>query len=311
MTAARPRPQRATPGTVTHDGRPMKYAHDQRAAYVLDRCRCDGCRAATTKVQREMRHQIAPAYVAADPARLHVRFLSEQGVGLKQIAKVSGVPQGTLWKLVYGKPGGQPSKRVRKDTLDRILAVMPSDVAAGSKIDATATWVLLDEMIAAGVPKARIAEHLGAKTRALQLSRSLITPRNARAVKDLHTAWVAGRVDLVRRDCHGNERVATPPTREPDYIDRSAVLLDLAEILEARNSEPWRADAACRNRPAWIWFPGRGDHRCIAKAKAICAACLVRGQCLSANYSQRDGIYGGLTAGERRERRRLELGTAS
>lgn len=308
---ARARPERAVAGTMTHDGRPMKYAHAQRAAYVLDRCRCDSCRAATTAAQREMRNQIAPAYVAADPARQHIRFLSEHGVGLKRIAKVSGVSQGALWKLVYGKAGHEPSKRVRKDTLDRILAVMPSDAAAGTRVDAKATWALIDEMVSAGVPKARIGAHLGQSGAALQLGRDTVSPRNARAVKELHAAWVAGTVDLVRRDRYGNERVAAPPPREPDYIDRSAVLLDLAEILEARNSEGWRAEAACRNRPAWIWFPGRGDHRCIAKAKAICGACLVRGQCLSANLSQRDGIYGGLTAGERRERRRIELGVAS
>lgn len=311
MGERKPRPTRAEPGTVTHDGRPMKYAHAQRAAYVLDRCRCGDCTRAASEAGRELAHRIAPAYVGADPARQHIRFLADHGVGLKQIARVSGVSQGCLWKLVYGKTGHQPSKRVRKETLDRILAVMPSHAADGSRVDAAPTWALIDEMLAAGVPLVRIAEHIG-QSRALQLGRDTVSPRNARAVKELHAAWVAGRVDLERRDRHGNRHVAPPPPpREPDYIDRSAVLLDLAEILEARNSETWRAEAACRNRPPWVWFPGRGDQRCIDKAKLICRSCVVRTECLSANLHQRDGIYGGLTAVERRELRRIEVGVAS
>lgn len=281
------RPARALAGETTHDGRPLKYAHGQRSAYVLDKCRCDPCTVAAREAGREARNRLAPVYVGADPARQHVKMLGEHGVGLKQIIKISGVPSGTLWKLVYGR-NGTPSTRVRKETLDRILAVMPSDVAAGSKIDAAPTWKLIEEMLAAGVPRSRIAEHLGQRGPGLQLGRTVITPRNARAVAALHADWTSGRVELVRRDRHGGVRVAAPTRREPDYIDRAAILLDLAEI------------------PPHIWFPARGDRRMIDAAKKICRSCLVRSQCLAENIGQVDGVFGALTAGERRDLRRAD-----
>lgn len=283
----------------------MKYAHGQRAAYVLDKCRCAGCTDAARVAGRAARNRLAPVYVGADPARQHVKMLTELGVGLKQIIKISGVPSGTLWKLVYGR-NGVPSARVRKETLDRILAVMPSDVADGSRIDAAPTWKLIDEMLAAGVPRARIAEHLGQRGPALQLGRNVITPRNARAVAALHADWVAGRTELVRRDRHGNTHVSTPTRREPDYIDRAAILLDLAEVIETRNARTWRGDAACRNRPTHIWFPARGDHRMIDAAKKICRSCTVRSQCLAENIGQPVGVFGALTASERRDLRRAD-----
>lgn len=302
-------PIRATAGTLSHDGRAMKYAHGQHAAYVLDKCHCEPCRLANRSYEKERAQRVAPAYVGADPARQHIRFLAEHGIGLKQICRISGVSQGGLTKLVYGSRtrGMGPSKRVRKETLDRILAVMPSHAAAGTRVDAGPTWVLIEEMIAAGVPKSRIAEQLGQKGPGLQLKRTTVSWRNAQAVKRLHTAWSNGELELARRDRHGNTHTATPPVREPDYQDRAEILLDLAELLEARNEQSWRREAACRNRPPHIWFPARGDVKCAEAAKRICRACLVRDQCLSANLDARDGIFGGLSGRERRERRRIEL----
>jgi hypothetical protein len=45
----------------------------------------------------------------------------------------------------------------------------------------------------------------------------------------------------------------------------------------------------------------------ITASKRICAACLGRTQCLSAHLDHRDGIFGGLTPAERRDRRRMEV----
>jgi Transcription factor WhiB len=42
----------------------------------------------------------------------------------------------------------------------------------------------------------------------------------------------------------------------------------------------------------------------VAKAKALCATCPVREQCLEAGMGERWGVFGGLTAGERYELRR-------
>jgi WhiB family transcriptional regulator, redox-sensing transcriptional regulator len=74
----------------------------------------------------------------------------------------------------------------------------------------------------------------------------------------------------------------------------------------------WQDRAACRGANAQLFF-GPDDERWEdrevreAKAKAICARCPVREQCLSEALmnSIRHGIWGGLNSEERtRERRR-------
>ena len=306
----RPRPSRALPGVLSHDGRQMVYDHGQNAAYALDRCRCEPCRKANRDAARDRARQIAPAYVDAAPARAHVRFLQANGLGLKTIAARSGVSNGALTKLIYGVQGRPPSKRITQRNLERLLAVSPADAADCDYVDAGPTWQRINAMVDAGVPRARISEALGYEHAGLQVSRTKVHARTARTIKDLHTGWIEGRVTLARHDRHGNTTVIAPPPRVPDYIDRSKILLDLCEILERRNEEPWRAQAACRTRPPTIWFPTSKDDRMEAAAKRICRACLVRSQCLTANLAEPEGIYGGLNPAERRERRRIEVGAA-
>lgn len=283
------------------------YEHGSHARYVLNRCRCTECKEANRLYERARAARLEPAFVAAGPARDHINDLIVAGVGLKQIAKTAGVAYSTLGKLMYGIPGRAPSKRVRKATLDRVLAVTPADAADGAKVDAGPSWVLLDEMIDAGVPKSHIARELGQKGPGLQVSRNQITGRNARAVAELHARWRAGDLEVVRRDRHGNTTVVEPPPveRRPQ-ADITDLLLDLAEVVEERNSQPWRAQAACRSRPAYLWFPARGDRETASYAHKICDSCLVRDECRAANLDKPDGIYGGLSAKARRDLRRQD-----
>lgn len=270
-------------------------------------CRCEPCREAANTYERDRRQRIEPAYVPAGPARQHLAWLREQGVGLKQVAKRAGVAHGTLSKLVYGDParGMPPSRRVCKATLDAILAIRPADGADGSRVPAGPTLALVDRLVAAGVPKARIAEHLGQRGPGLQLGRSFVTRRNAVLVRRMADELERGELVTVRRSRHGATIVAPkvePP--EPTVSDAGdqydQVLLGLVELLEQRiDNRSWHADAACRGRPTWLWFPGRGDHDAVARAKKVCGACLVRSECLDAHLSERDGIYGGLSARER------------
>lgn len=295
----------------------MKRPHGTYVAYVVDRCRCDDCRRANREYERERAQRLEPAYVSAGPAREHIAMLAEHGIGLNTVAKVSGVAHGTLSKLVYGDYTRRmvPSKRVRKTTQDRIMAVMPSDIADGGRVPAARTWALIDEMVTAGVPKARIAEALRTGP-ALQLSPATVTARNARLVAEFHAAWHSGQITIRRRSRHGNGQTAHPPAplpvpREIDPADRqrrqaeiSDLYLELAEIVELRNAQPWRAQAACRNRPTYLWFPARGDRATLDKAKRICAACTVRDRCRTEAPDDRAGVYGGLSAKARRDLRR-------
>lgn len=303
--------ERATPGTFSHDGRPMTYAHGEYAGYKLDRCRCTECKNANSAYGRERALGVDVAYVGADPVRKHIAELAAAGVGLKQVAKVSGVSHGSLWKIVYGAPNRGPSKRVRKATADAVLAVTPRDAADGAKVPAGPTWKLIDEMIAAGVPKVRIAEAIGQAGPGLQLGRLCVSGRQARAVHGLHTMWRYGQITFVRHDRYGNEHEATPPP-PPDPLEvareraalRDELYGELADILEERIARTWRASAACADRPLHLFFPARGDHRAVAAARKICRACTVRAKCLEANLHQAEGIYGDTTP---RQRRALRL----
>ena len=82
----------------------------------------------------------------------------------------------------------------------------------------------------------------------------------------------------------------------------------------ARSSVPagaqeWRARAACRARDAAQFFSGDGERMLAtrqgeARAKSVCAQCLVRPECAAAALTAREehGVWGGFT---RRERTRL------
>jgi WhiB family transcriptional regulator, redox-sensing transcriptional regulator len=77
------------------------------------------------------------------------------------------------------------------------------------------------------------------------------------------------------------------------------------------SAEDWRHRAACRDEDPELFFPVGTGHsakqanaitRQISAAKRVCAGCPVRQECRDfalANGSD-DGIYGGLTADERR-----------
>ena len=85
-----------------------------------------------------------------------------------------------------------------------------------------------------------------------------------------------------------------------------------------RDAIDWRTRAACRDEDPELFFPvsemGPGARQ-VARAKAVCASCPVRAECLA--YAQDagldNGIFGGTTEQERRSlirqtrRRRAEV----
>ena len=182
------------------------------ACYSLCSCRCWDCVAARSDY--EQRRRKANAYgqsltVDAEPVRAHIAQLMcdgprgshSMGVGLKQIAKVTGVSQGALWKLMYGAPDRPgPSKVVRAATAEKLLAVTLADMADGATVDAAPTWRRINEMVKAGWAKTAIARHVhGPQAAALQLGKRAVTVRNAKTVAALHTAWEAGDIPTERR----------------------------------------------------------------------------------------------------------------
>ena len=71
-----------------------------------------------------------------------------------------------------------------------------------------------------------------------------------------------------------------------------------------RTLTSWRREAACRDLDTNIFFPLSDDE--AGPAKAVCATCPVRQECLEFALATRqgDGVWGGLTETERRRLRR-------
>jgi WhiB family transcriptional regulator, redox-sensing transcriptional regulator len=71
-----------------------------------------------------------------------------------------------------------------------------------------------------------------------------------------------------------------------------------------RTLTSWRQHAACRDLDTNVFFPLSDDE--AAPAKAVCATCPVREDCLEFALATRqsDGVWGGLTESERRRLRR-------
>lgn len=70
--------------------------------------------------------------------------------------------------------------------------------------------------------------------------------------------------------------------------------------------EDWRSAGACLSADPDLFFPISGSGRSMeqaAQAKAVCARCLVQGECLgfALRTRQAHGIWGGLTAEERHQ----------
>lgn len=67
--------------------------------------------------------------------------------------------------------------------------------------------------------------------------------------------------------------------------------------------QTWRESASCREVDPELFFVKGKDVRKIATAKAVCASCIVRNECLMAALASPSemGIWGGTTKDERNE----------
>lgn len=145
-----------------------QHQHGTHACYVLDHCKCLDCMPANTRYEQRRNRQRAYGrhpYVDAEPARAHVRRLQADGLGWKRICALSGVPTGTMWKLLYGCPQRNmaPSKRIRPTTAAKILAVRAGlhSLGATTCVDGTGTRRRLEALVAIGWSQSKLAGRLG------------------------------------------------------------------------------------------------------------------------------------------------------
>ncbi len=146
-------------------------------------CRCNECRAANSQYERERHAARANGetnrIVSAEQARAHLAWLSTQGVGRKTAADAAKVSSSVVSLIAEGK-----RTQIREATQRRILAVTPAAAADRAYIDGNETWRLLDELIACGYPRSRIASELmGRPVTGLQLKRYRVTVTNAERVR--------------------------------------------------------------------------------------------------------------------------------
>jgi len=186
----------------------MTVREHGRAKYVVERCRCDVCRQAVRDYERWRNKQKAMGrepYVDATKAREHLRWLSDCGMGWKHAARLAGVPESTVWKLLYGCPsrGMGPSKRIRRRTGRRIVAVMPrlENLAPGTRIDATNTKAQLRALRDAGWTWRALGERCGVEGSNLckVLRNDEVTARTALAIRTLYRSELNPPADAIRQ----------------------------------------------------------------------------------------------------------------
>jgi hypothetical protein len=130
--------------------------------------------------------------VSVGKIRKHARWLQTQGIGLKRLAKESRVAYSSLERMLGQGQHDRPIKRTRRSTLERILAVKPTAIANGARVEAGPTVELLSRLIKRGYRKFWIAKQLGAKSKAgrppLQITgkNGFVSVRNARKVFALY-----------------------------------------------------------------------------------------------------------------------------
>lgn len=161
--------------------------HGTSQAYSHGECRCEDCTAAHTlacKVYRVKRARGGKQLRPAAPARAHLQWLSERGVGFRRVAEVSGLSHTTVHRIALGQ-----QDMARAETLDRIMAVGWYDAADGTPVPAEVALSLVDRLRQAGLSGVEIARQLGMDHRNVfwwrQKTRRGVTAGTARAVHQL------------------------------------------------------------------------------------------------------------------------------
>jgi transcriptional regulator with XRE-family HTH domain len=174
--------------------------------------------------------------VDAEPARAHVRALIEAGMGRILIARAAGVPSTTLQNLVCGVPGRPgPTKRIRRETAEKILAVRFGDVIHAQRLDPTGTTRRLRALVALGYTEPKLAAEVGCAgetVKKLIIGNRLVSEKIRRRVAEAYDRlwdqapvaadrWEKGRIKVARQRAE-REGWAPPLAWDDDTIDDPA-----------------------------------------------------------------------------------------
>lgn len=80
-----------------------------------------------------------------------------------------------------------------------------------------------------------------------------------------------------------------------------------AALTLVPDPDSWRQYAACHGANPALWYLDRSRGEGFKEARAVCARCPVRAQCLqwALAHNERFGMWGGLSPQERRHLRRF------
>jgi hypothetical protein len=101
--------------------------------------------------------------VDAQPVREHVEMLRLEGMGQDRISELSGVPKHTVRHLLYGTWNTPPAERIRRESAERLLAVLP-DPELMLLRDATGTHRRLQALAVNGWTFAQVAARMYTRT---------------------------------------------------------------------------------------------------------------------------------------------------
>ena len=178
-----------------------------------------------------------------------------QASAIAASGELAGVSSGSLSKILYGGPGDRPpSKRVRPQTAEAILAVRPSPehLAPGALVDVTGTRRRAQALVACGWSQARLARELGltAANFCGMVRRDQVTAATARAVSDLYDRlWnqpppehdQRTRIAAARARNHAGRQGWAPPLAWDD---------DQIDDPDGSPAEGWRRPARITRRSA-------------------------------------------------------------
>lgn len=132
----------------------------------------------------------------------------------------------------------------------------------------------------------------GASTQIITMIREGLPYReiaNAFDIDPSTVSYYAVRAGLARQG-HAKPSVHDPSTRVPDDMP-AGFLFD---------TQPWADRALCNQTDPDSFYPDKGES--TREAKTVCASCTVAAECLTyaLDHHEQFGIWGGLSARERR-----------
>jgi len=174
----------------------MADQHPGSRARYLKGCRCPACSAAhyrySIRRQRAIVRGDWQPWTDAGPAREHARVLRRAGLTVTNIARLAGVHQGSVYRLL-GENGCRPSRRLRPDTAAAILAVRPDLAVPRGTVDATGTRRRVRALVALGWTQTQLAGQLGMQP--VNLSAMLRAVRGQDTVRATTAVAVRGLYD--------------------------------------------------------------------------------------------------------------------